>query len=142
MFTVLIGCILLNDSCSMLDMFYSILCCVGFMFVAKPNFLVNFTVEYQSSFAIACALLGAFMSAVAYVFIRKVGQMVHVMVHIVYFGLVTILLGLPVLLVEYPYLKIPSAQDLSVFIILGILAFLAQYFINLGLQMAPPGPGK
>lgn len=131
----MIGCIILNDTYSILDVFYSILCFVGLLFVSKPTFLVNqFTddVEYERSFAIACALLGALMSAMAYIAIRKVGQAVHVMVHIVYFGLVTILLGLPAIMMDYPFLKVPSFYDIQLFVILGILAFLAQYFINLG----------
>lgn len=106
--------------------------------MSKPSFLVGQFApaedaeEYEKSFAIACAIFGALMSAMAYIAIRKVGQIVHVMVHIVYFGFVTILLSLPVIFINFQFLKTPSTYDIGLFVTLGILAFLAQYFINMG----------
>ncbi|CEP08185.1 hypothetical protein [Parasitella parasitica] len=81
----------------------------------NPRFLFYEMQEhdyYGRSFAISCSVAAALMSAMAYITMRKVGQQ-HVMVHVVYLGLVSTFLG--------------------------VIAFLGQYFINVGLKLAPIG---
>lgn len=137
LFKVMIGCIVLNDSFYVSDVFYSILCFVGFLFVIKPRFLFyemqhnSNDDEYGRSFAIACSLAAALMSAMAYITVRKVGQQ-HVMVHVVYFGLVSTLLCIPILALNLQHYVMPQQQDVAWFVSVGGLAFLGQYFINIG----------
>jgi drug/metabolite transporter (DMT)-like permease len=132
----MIGCIVLHENFSILDVTYSILCFVGLLLVSKPSFLFNEVVsgdEYQRSFAVACALAAALMSAMAYITVRKVGQGTHVMVHVVYFGLVTALFSVPILLLQFQTFAMPvEKRDIELLVAIGILAFLGQYFINLG----------
>lgn len=135
-FKVMIGCIVLNESFSILDVIYSILCFVGLLLVSKPSFLFSQVVsgdEYQRSFAVACALAAALMSAMAYITVSKVGQGTHVMVHVVYFGWVTALFSVPILLLQFQTFVMPvEKRDIELLVAIGILAFLGQYFINLG----------
>jgi drug/metabolite transporter (DMT)-like permease len=132
----MIGCIVLNESFSILDVIYSILCFVGLLLVSKPSFLFSQVVsgdEYQRSFAVACALAAALMSAMAYITVSKVGQGTHVMVHVVYFGWVTALFSVPILLLQFQTFVMPvEKRDIELLVAIGILAFLGQYFINLG----------
>lgn len=134
LFKVMIGCIVMNDSFSVSDVFYSILCFVGFLFVVKPRFLfyeMQQDTDYGRSFAISCALAAALMSAMAYITVRKVGQQ-HVMVHVVYFGWVSALLCIPLLLLNSQAFVMPEKEDAAFFVSVGGLAFLGQYFINIG----------
>ncbi|GAN01365.1 solute carrier family 35 member G1 [Mucor ambiguus] len=141
LFKVMIGCIVMNDAFSVSDVFYSILCFVGFLFVVKPRFLfyeMQQHIDDGKSFAIACALAAALMSAMAYITVRRVGQQ-HVMVHVVYFGLVSVLLCIPLLLLNLQAFAMPAKEDAAYFVSVGGLAFLGQYFINIGLKLAPIG---
>lgn len=132
----MIGCIVMNDTFSVSDVFYSILCFVGFLFVVKPRFLFYEMQQHTGgddgrTCAIACALAGALMSAMAYITVRRVGQQ-HVMVHVVYFGLVSALLCIPLLLLDLQAFVMPVKEDAAYFVSVGGLAFLGQYFINIG----------
>ncbi|KAF1796429.1 hypothetical protein FB192DRAFT_1292562 [Mucor lusitanicus] len=135
LFKVMIGCVVMNDTFSVSDVFYSILCFVGFLFVVKPRFLFYEMQQHHGddgrSFAIACALAAALMSAMAYITMRRVGQQ-HVMVHVVYFGLVSVLLCIPLLLLNLQAFVMPAKEDAAYFVSVGGLAFLGQYFINIG----------
>ncbi|KAG2194602.1 hypothetical protein INT46_007674 [Mucor plumbeus] len=141
LFKVVIGCIVLNDSFSVSDVFNSILCFVGFLFIMKPRFLfyeMQQDDKYGRYFAISCSLAAALMSAMAYITVRKVGQQ-HVMVHVVYFGLVSTLLCIPIMFMNLQSFVMPQDKDVALFVSVGGLAFLGQYFINIGLKMAPIG---
>lgn len=134
LFKVMIGCIVLNDSFSVSDVFNSILCFVGFLFIVKPRFLFYETQQddgYGISYAVSCSLAAALMSAMAYITVRKVGQQ-HVMVHVVYFGLVSTLLCIPMMFMNLQSFIMPQDKDIVLFVSVGGLAFLGQYFINIG----------
>lgn len=139
----MIASIILNETFSVLDGFYSIFCFLGLLLVSKPSFLFNQITfirfdeeeeEYQKSFAIACALAAALMSAMAYITARKVGQGTHVMVHVVYFSVVATLLSLPVLLLQLQEFIVPKFtwHELGSLSMTGVLSFVGQYFLNNG----------
>lgn len=139
----MIASIILNETFSVLDGFYSICCFIGLVLVSKPSFLFNQITfirfdeqeeEYQKSFAIACALAASLMSAMAYITVKKVGQGTHVMVHVVYFGLVASLLNLPILGLQLQEFVVPKCDwhELGSLLMTGVLAFLGQYFLNQG----------
>jgi drug/metabolite transporter (DMT)-like permease len=87
--------------------------------------------KYGRYFAISCSLAAALMSAMAYITVRKVGQQ-HVMVHVVYFGLVSTLLCIPIMFMNLQSFVMPQDKDVALFVSVGGLAFLGQYFINIG----------
>lgn len=138
----MIAAIVLNENFSILDGFYSIVCFLGLILVARPNFLFNqFTFikfdeqeEYERSFGIGCALVASLMSAMAYITVRKVGQGTHVMVHVVYFGCVASLLSGIILVCQFQDFITPKYNwhELGLLLMTGIMAFLGQYFLNRG----------
>jgi drug/metabolite transporter (DMT)-like permease len=138
-FKVMIGSIILNESFTILDGFYSILCFVGLVLVAKPSFLFNQVIyigeEFERSFAISCALAASLMSAMAYITVRKVGQDTHVMVHVVYFGIVASLISFLFLVSGVQAFVTPKFtwHELGLIVLNGVLAFLGQFFLNKGL---------
>lgn len=144
-FKVMIASILLNESFNVVEGFYSIVCFVGLLLIAKPGFggfssILN--EDYERSFAIACALAASLMSALAYLTVRKVGQGTHIMVHVVYFGIVASLLSLPMLLLRLQEFIMPQKNwhELGLLLMIGLIAFVGQFFLNRGLKMAPTGP--
>lgn len=145
-FKVMIGCIILNDNFTIVDGFYSIICFVGLVLVAKPSFLFSQITyfhqptaaeeadEYKRSFAISCALAASLMSAMAYITVRKVGQGTHVMVHVVYFGFVASLISIVFLLLDMQAFVQPryTWSEFYLLVFNGVLAFIGQYFLNKG----------
>ncbi|KAJ2719231.1 hypothetical protein GGI07_005340 [Coemansia sp. Benny D115] len=95
------------------------------------------------------ALLGALSVALAYVSIRLAGRVVHPMVHVVYFGIVGAIGAVAAAwakgeLTGWQWWALPQGSSASVIAIsivgVGVMAFLAQYLMNWGLQLASAGP--
>ncbi|KAI8979417.1 hypothetical protein BDF20DRAFT_869382 [Mycotypha africana] len=145
-FKAMFSCAVMNGSFSFLDAFYSIICFTGLFFVSKPNFLFRNIVteeeqDYDHFFAVVSALLAAVMSATAYITVSKISQRTHIMVHVVYFGLVSLCIGIPLHLFSVERLFLPKdTREAGLLILVGIFAFIGQYLINLGLKKAPRGP--
>lgn len=138
-FKVMIASILLNESFNVVEGFYSIICFVGLLLISKPRFLFSgfssiLNEDYERSFAIACALAASLMSALAYITVRKVGQGTHIMVHVVYFGIVASLLSLPMLLLHLQEFIMPQKNwhELGLLLLIGLIAFVGQFFLNRG----------
>ncbi|OBZ83129.1 Solute carrier family 35 member G1 [Choanephora cucurbitarum] len=144
-FKVIIGSVVLSEGFSTLEAVYSIMSCVGVVLIARssPSPISVDEDEYQRSFAIACALAASLLSAMAYTTVKKLNQSVHLLVHCVYFGCVTLGLCMPVMVFGLQDFKLPHQiknYDLGIMMALGSLAFLGQYAINTGLRMSPSGP--
>lgn len=143
-FKVMISAIVLNENFTIVDGFYSIVCFLGLILVARPSFLFNHVAfirfdeeeEYQRSFGIACALVASLMSAMAYITVRKVGQGTPVMVHVVYFGCVASLLSIIVLSCQLQGFVVPSWSwhEMGLLLMTGVMAFLGQFTLNEGLE--------
>lgn len=133
-FKVIIGAILLNESFNIMDAFYTIFCLVGLTLVSKPRYLFHQGAANDQGFAIFCGLAASFMSAMAYITVRKVGQGTHVMVHVVYFGCVASILSVFAFLFHYQTMVIPKANwnELGLLLTMGCIAFIGQYFLNRG----------
>ncbi|KAI8049821.1 uncharacterized protein B0P05DRAFT_321905 [Gilbertella persicaria] len=141
-FKVIIACIVFNERFSTLDVVYILICFGGLLLVGKSSSMTKAD-EYERSFAVSCALAASLMSAMAYMTVKKVGQGTHLMVHVVYFGWVTILLCLPVVLFGLQDFKAPvqiTGREFVWMAGIGLLAFFGQSFINMGLKKAPMGP--
>lgn len=141
-FKVMIAAIVLNENFTVLDGFYSIVCFLGLILVARPSFLFNQVTfirydeeeEYKRSFGIACALAASLMSAMAYITVRKVGQGTHLMVHVVYFGFVASLLSGFILVCQFQDFILPECNwhELGLLLMTGVMAFLGQFSLNKG----------
>ncbi|KAI8376641.1 hypothetical protein EDC96DRAFT_495297 [Choanephora cucurbitarum] len=146
--TAILAALVLGEAFTLFDGICSAVCMVGVILVSKPHFLFggqNDTTddvsEWKRLFAVFCAFLGAVMSAVAYVTVRKIGRGAHFMVHVVYFGLVSgIVSPFGMFLLQKPVMPHGLHQYIML-ILIGLTAFVGQCFLNQGLQMAPAGPG-
>ncbi|KAK4521229.1 uncharacterized protein ATC70_013174 [Mucor velutinosus] len=148
-FTAILASIVLGEAFTLFDGICSVACMVGVVLVSKPQFLFGShdgpqdqdISEWQRLFAVLCALAGAMMSAVAYVTVRKIGRGAHYMVHVVYFGLVSIVVA-PIGMTMFQTPVMPQGgYEYGMLLLVGLSAFVGQCFLNQGLQMAPAGPG-
>ncbi|KAI7899768.1 uncharacterized protein BX663DRAFT_520361 [Cokeromyces recurvatus] len=135
-----------SSSVSTVELIYILFASLG-IYVLSNN--------QQSIEFILYGLIAAMMSAMAYMSVIRINHhtallgdkdlKIHMMVHLVYFGLITILIGLFICILNSDTRKslmilIENEQDIGWFMLIGMLAFLGQYFINLGLKLAPLGP--
>lgn len=115
---------------------------IGVVLVSKPQFLFggetpiqddeDDMTEWKRLFAILCALLGAMMSAIAYVTVRKIGRGAHFMVHVVYFGLVSIVVS-PIGMFLFQTPVVPQGSyEYTMLLLVGLTAFIGQCFLNQG----------
>lgn len=123
-------------------------CLIGVVLVAKPTF-IGFQTDVENNYPLPlwipslAAFLGAITSSAAYVTIRMIAKNVHFFVNVFYFGLVsTILSSGMILFFEQDSLTNPwSVPSVIIQLSIGVLAFVAQSFLNQGLQLVPAGPG-
>ena len=147
-FTTVLVSILFNDTFTIFDGFCSILCTAGVILISQPRHLfgrnendnplsppMSSKEDMQRTFAIVCALAGAFMSAAAYVAVRKVGKKgVHFMIHVFYVGFIATIISPFGLFV---FQKSVPPQDHMVIdwiqlVLVGLLAFIGQCLLNQG----------
>ncbi|KAJ2960365.1 hypothetical protein NQZ79_g4299 [Umbelopsis isabellina] len=148
-FTALLASVALHEPFSLFDGICAVFCLVGVVLVSRPEFLFGKAVihaeeldaELERIFAIICSVIGAMMSAVAYVTVRKIGKGAHFMVHVVYFGALSSALS-PIGIWGFQHFVMPETfNDYLILILVGTFAFLGQCLLNQGLQLAPAGPG-
>ncbi|KAI8319164.1 hypothetical protein GQ54DRAFT_293300 [Martensiomyces pterosporus] len=135
LFTAMLAYWLLKEEFSSKHQWLSLSCLLGIMLIVKPT---TGSVVSPWSF---CALLGAASSALAYVSIRLAGNSVHAMVHVVYFGIVGAVGNTLASLLLGESWQLPvSLAGWSAVVGVGLMAFLAQFLMNWGLQLANAGP--
>ncbi|KAM3583977.1 hypothetical protein VKS41_003943 [Umbelopsis sp. WA50703] len=148
-FTALLASFALGEPFSLFDGICAVLCFVGVVLVSRPEFLFGKAVvhaqemdaEFERIFAVMCSVVGAMMSAVAYVTVRKIGKGAHFMVHVVYFGAISSALS-PIGIWGLQHFVMPETwNDYLILILVGTFAFVGQCLLNQGLQLAPAGPG-
>lgn len=141
-FTAILASLVLGEAFSLFDAICSISCMIGVTLVSKPQFLFGGDAptegdegvldEWRRLFAIACALVGAMMSAVAYVTVRKIGRGAHFMVHVVYFGLVSAVVS-PIGMFLFQTAVVPQGSyEYEMLLLVGLTAFIGQCFLNQG----------
>lgn len=141
-FTAILAALVLGEAFTLFDGICSVACMVGVVLVSKPQFLFggnpthddneDSISEWKRLFAILCALVGAMMSAVAYVTVRKIGRGAHFMVHVVYFGLVSAVVS-PIGMALFQTPVMPhGSYEYTMLILVGLSAFIGQCFLNQG----------
>lgn len=145
--------ITLGEPLTVLDVWATIACLVGVTLVARPEFLFRPSDvpthsivgdKVPASWAALAAFLGAIMSAVAYCIVRKIGKRAHFMVHVTYFGGVSTVLSAIALhfLQEAVPVSAWTVMDWITVLSVGLAAYIAQCFLNAGLQLANAGPAS
>ncbi|KAI8322788.1 hypothetical protein GQ54DRAFT_259387 [Martensiomyces pterosporus] len=119
------------------DRIASVVCMLGIILVLKPTVLFS---QVLAAGAVA-ALAGAMSGALAYCVVRKVGRSVHYMVHVVYFGFLS-MVGSLIAMFAMQSPRMPNtAYEWVLMAMVGTFAYLGQVLLNRGLQLAPAGPG-
>ncbi|KAI8822226.1 uncharacterized protein EV422DRAFT_495087 [Fimicolochytrium jonesii] len=159
-FTAVLAWLCLGEPLTRLDIGATVACLAGVTLVSQPDGDSRFSIltgagktKATSVIAPLAALAGAIMSSVAYVLVRKIGSRAHFMVHVTYFGLMSSLLsGFALLITSSPTSTtttsslpaIPPTQwtptQYLTMCSVGLSAFIAQCFLNAGLQRANAGP--
>jgi drug/metabolite transporter (DMT)-like permease len=139
-FTALLASFALGEPFSLFDGICAVLCFVGVVLVSRPEFLFGKAVvhaqemdaEFERIFAVMCSVVGAMMSAVAYVTVRKIGKGAHFMVHVVYFGAISSALS-PIGIWGLQHFVMPETwNDYLILILVGTFAFVGQCLLNQG----------
>ena len=152
-FTAILAYYVLEEPMGVTEIVAGSACLLGVVLVARPPFLFPHEAKDPNAdesdalthtLGVITALVGATMSAVAYVSVRKITKMsneVHTMVHVFYFGLVSSIFSpIAMFIFQRPVVPVTGMQWL---VLLGVggFAFIGQILLNRGLQLAPAGPG-
>ncbi|KAF7721482.1 hypothetical protein EC973_004639 [Apophysomyces ossiformis] len=147
-FTAILAAVLLGESFTLFDGICSVSCLIGVVLVSKPRFLFGGdetgTAEnaLERLIAVIAGLVGALMAAIAYVTVRKIGKGAHFMVHVVYFGFMSVVISFAgMFLIQSGGVKPDGWYDYTILLLIGVCAYIGQCLLNLGLQLAPAGPG-
>ncbi|ORX93568.1 hypothetical protein K493DRAFT_315937 [Basidiobolus meristosporus CBS 931.73] len=145
-FTAILARLVLKESFGPFDQLASFTSLFGVGLIAKPEFIFGENTSHeidpqQRLIGVVAALLGAVMSAIAYVTVRKMGRGVPPLVHVVYFGAVSTVFSLfGTLTFEKPSMPVNSTQWVYLAMV-GLTAFAGQVMLTKGLQLSPAGPG-
>ncbi|KAI7822744.1 EamA-like transporter family-domain-containing protein [Kickxella alabastrina] len=142
LFTAVFANWLLGEDFSRRHRMLSLVCLFGIVLVVVPGSPLALLLGGGISIWSLSALLGAVSAALAYVSIRLAGRGVHPMVHVAYFGFVGALGGLLLSWVSGEAWCMPQASVAGWAAVagVGVMAFLAQYLMNWGLQLTNAGP--
>ena len=107
----------------------------GIFLVTQPEWNLNGN-NVTSLVAITIAILGALMTSLAYICVRKLSAKEHPLVIIYYFPLVSIPLSLPFIIKNF---VLPVGLDWLWILGIGIFTQIGQLFITEGLRLIPAG---
>ena len=140
-----LGRVVLHESFDRYDALAAAASFIGVIFVARPSVLFganadDATVDASTSarsFSIFIALLGAFISAWVYIFIRRVGKGTDPLILVHYLGLLGVIFA-PFDAIAETW-SMPEGNDLVYMLFLGLFAFAGQYLFNAGVQKEKAG---
>lgn len=135
-FTALIAALLLKEALRRREVALTLGSLVGVVLVTRPSFLFGGEGAGLAPLGVAAAIAGALFSASAYVTVRRLrGE--EPMVVVFWFGAVSLVLGLPFLLVGDP--RLPQGWEWLLLLGVGVSTHLGQVFLTRGLMLEPAG---
>ena len=134
-FTVICAYIILKEFILKRIVYSIIIGWIGIVLVSQPEFNSNSNIQ-ETIFAIVIAILGALMTSLAYICVRKLSSREHPLVIIYYFPLVSIPLSIPFILIDF---VMPTGTDWLWIIGIGIFTQIGQLCITEGLRLLPAG---
>ncbi len=134
-FTVICAYIILNELILWRIVYSIIIGWIGIVLVSQPELTSNGDIQ-ETILAIIIAILGALMTSLAYICVRKLSSKEHPLVIIYYFPLVSIPLSIPFIINEF---VLPSGIDWFWIIGIGIFTQVGQLCITEGLRLLPAG---
>ena len=108
---------------------------IGIIFVTQPEWAEN-TNLIQSVIAISIAIIGALMTSLAYICVRKLSEKENPLVIIYYFPLVSIPISLPFIINDF---ILPTGTDWIWILGIGFFTQIGQLCITEGLRLIPAG---
>ncbi len=108
---------------------------VGIFIVSQPEFNANSNIQ-EPILAIIIAIMGALMTSLAYICVRKLSEKEHPLVIIYYFPLVSIPLSIPFIINDF---VLPTGTDWFWIIGIGVFTQIGQICITEGLRLLPAG---
>ena len=108
---------------------------IGIILVTQPEWATNSN-TLETVIAIAVAILGALMTSLAYICVRKLSEKENPLVIIYYFPLVSIPISLPFIINDF---VLPTGADWYWILGIGFFTQLGQLCITEGLRLIPAG---
>ena len=142
----ILGRVMLKESFDRYDALASALSFLGVIFVARPAVFFGSSADDDTdastgsgtrTFSVFVALLGAFMGALVYIYIRKVGKGTNPLVLVHVLGLIGFVLAPIDALFET--WTMPQGVDLVYMCFVGVFAFCGQVLFNAGVQKEKAG---
>ena len=134
-FTALLAALLLGERLTWRESGAALVSLAGVVLVARPAALFGGAAPLPTV-PVLIALLGAFVSAAAYVTVRSLGSSEHPLVVVFYFPLVSVPLALPAVL---PLWIWPTPLEWLALVGIGVATQIAQVYMTRGLQLEPAG---
>ncbi len=134
-FTVICAYIILKEFILKRIVYSIIIGWIGIVLVSQPELNSNSNIK-ETILAILIALLGALMTSLAYICVRKLSSKEHPLVIIYYFPLVSIPISIPFIINDF---VLPTGIDWLWIIGIGIFTQIGQVCITEGLRLLPAG---
>ncbi len=133
-FTAVLAALVLAEPIRARDAASLVLSLVGVVLIARPTFL--FGGEPLDPLGVSIAVLGAVLSAGAYVSVRALRRTEHPMVIVLWFGVITTLGSVPASAVDF---VVPSAWLWVGLLGVGVTTHAGQVWLTRGLALEPAG---
>ncbi len=134
-FTVICAYIILKEFILRRIVYSIIIGWIGIILVSQPEFNSKSNMQ-ETVLAISVAILGALMTSLAYICVRKLSSREHPLVIIYYFPLVSIPLSIPFIINDF---VLPTGTDWFWIMGIGIFTQIGQLCITEGLRILPAG---
>jgi len=134
-FTVVCAYIILKELILKRIIYSIIIGWIGIVLVSQPEFISKSNYQ-ETILGILIAILGALMTSLAYICVRKLSSKEHPLVIIYYFPLISIPLSIPFILNDF---VLPNGTDWLWILGIGIFTQIGQLCITEGLRLLPAG---
>ncbi|KAI9488968.1 hypothetical protein BDB00DRAFT_941974 [Zychaea mexicana] len=146
-FTAILAAIILHEPYHWFEGVSTILCLLGTTLVTQPGFLFGAGSHtdgnnHEETIGAVTALVGAFVVAIEYIAVRKVGEAAHFMVIVVYSATSTFLMSIPLLFTFQKFVWPQSWYQYCALFMIGVMQFASHCLMGKGLQLAPAGPAS
>lgn len=135
-FTALVAAVVLGERLSARAAGFVAVSLAGVVLVARPAFLFGGLAARLDAVAVGVALLGAMLSAGAYVTVRRLGATEDPLVIVFYFAAFSLVGSIPIVA---PVAVMPAGAEWLVLLGVGLATLAAQVAVTLGLGMEPAG---
>ena len=134
-FTVICAYIILKEFILKRIIYSIIIGWIGIVLVSQPEFTTNSDTQ-EAILAIIIAILGALMTSLAYICVRKLSEKEHPLIIIYYFPLISIPISIPFIIKDF---VLPSGTDWIWILGIGLFTQIGQLCITEGLRLIPAG---